>query len=115
MSVEGDLAFFDKSRRILIVIRQHPIRWIGAATSKDTASRKCLFLLGPSSTTMDFIRTQDKSGKPLVIRRISTFEDALGEINRLRAQVAMQARTIRELRLEIEELDSRYGASVAAE
>jgi hypothetical protein len=58
---------------------------------------------------MEYIRTKDKSGKPVVIRKIATLESALSEIECLRARVATQARTIRELRLEIDALHARYG------
>jgi len=61
---------------------------------------------------MEYIRTKDKSGKPLVIRKISTLESALSEITCLRAQLEEQARTIREMRLEIDVLHTRYGLDV---
>ncbi len=58
---------------------------------------------------MEYTRTKDKSGKPLVIRKIVTLEGALSEIACLEARIAAQARTIRELRREIDELHARYG------
>ncbi len=61
---------------------------------------------------MEYIRTKDKSGKPLVIRKISTLESALSEITRLTAQLEVQARTIRQMRLEIDALHAKYGLDV---
>lgn len=57
---------------------------------------------------MEYITTKDKSGKPLVIRKIVTLEGALSEIARLEARLEAQARTIRQMRLEIDALYARF-------
>jgi hypothetical protein len=62
-----------------------------------------------NSSPMEYVHTYDSSGKKLVIRKVATLEDAQMEIASLRAQLMQQAKIIREMALEIEALQLRYG------